>query len=220
MSGKQAEWNYQWGNYYSNQQNLEWLHGHKLKYHQRFVDSQWTTPQVSHPADNQISGVYIFERIPIEFVQSYECVWYVEPPKNVNIIMGRVFGKIMGVAKCSVNGLKTTGFNHNIHCKFATSHNNNEEIKVIGRPVIHIEPEKLPTPRVSTTSKQSFVDSVIEARWDRYDMYPSREVASLISDRSNRVSYTTLNTSEAEFADWLEEAYSLGSGRKKYGLRD
>ena len=60
--------------------------------------------------------------------------------------------------------------------------------------------------------------------WDQYDWPPREErFACELADLEDTDRGETVGSSENSFLDWLEEAYSLGSGssrrRRKFGLK-
>ena len=218
-----------------------------LNSNQWLVDHWWTVhpEHRTHPMDACFSDVYVFEKISICYIQHFGQTWFVDPSQNVNIVMGRVIGKIHGAKQDAYDGkVKTTGLDptiHNRRCEVLES-----EIPLVYAVEIKDDP---PSPksigssstwiinrlrgsrtpsRKSIGSEDSLTPSMISyleraEYWDQYD-WPTRgeqfecELADLdVPDRGE-----TIDSSEAEWLSWLAEAYSLDSGssrrRRKFGL--
>ena len=89
-----------------------------LKPNQWLTDPWWTVHpgHRAHPMDACFSAVYVFEKRTIQYIQHFGHTWFVDPPKNANIIMGRVIGRILGAKQDASDGTaKTTDLDPNYH---------------------------------------------------------------------------------------------------------
>ena len=69
-----------------------------------------------HPMDACFQDVYVFEKIPIPYIQHFGHTWFVDFSENMNPVMGRVIGKIHGVKLDGKDGMvKTTSFDLSSH---------------------------------------------------------------------------------------------------------
>ena len=233
-----------------------------LNSNQWLVDQWWTVHpgHRTHPMVACFSDVYVFEKITIQFIQHFGQTWFVDPPENVNIVMGRVIGKIFGVKQDVNDGtVKTTGLDPNYHyrrCEVLES-----EIPLVYAVEVQYDSPTSPdrksvqsitgwnplsvgtsstwlinrlrgsrTPsRQSIGSEDSLTPSMISyleraEYWGQYD-YPPREeqFACELVVLEDSDPGESIDSSENRFLDWLEEAYSLGSGssvrRRKFGLK-
>ena len=77
------------------------------------------------------SDVYVFEKITIQLVQHFGQTWFVDPGENVNIVMGRVIGRIFGVKQDANDGtVKTTDLDPTYHYRLC-------EISESEIPLVH-----------------------------------------------------------------------------------
>ena len=168
---------------------------------QWLVDNWWTVHpgHRSHPMDACFQDVYVFEKIPIPYLQHFGATWFVDPSECINPVMGRVIGKIHGVKLDANDGMvKTTSFDPYFHNRLILQYEN--DIPLVYAKEVVDEPVKRLSSRVSIRS---------------YDI----TAESLDFSRSCGM---TIDTSEEEWLSYLADAYSLDSGssrrRRRFGL--
>ena len=168
---------------------------------QWLVDNWWTVHpgHRSHPMDAYFQDVYVFEKIPIPYLQHFGDTWFVDFSESMNPIMGRVIGKIHGVKLDGNDGMvKTTSFDPSFHNRLIERYET--DIPLVYAREVMDEPPKRLSSRISIRS---------------YDI----TAESLDFDRSCGM---TIDTSEDEWLSYLAEAYSLDSGssrrRRKFSL--
>ena len=173
----------------------------QLSPNQWLVDNWWTVHPAhrSHPMDGCFQDVYVFEKIPIPYLQHFGATWFVDPSECINPVMGRVIGKIHGVKLDANDGMvKTTSFDPYFHNRLILQYEN--DIPLVYAKEVVDEPVKRLSSRISIRS---------------YDI----TAESLDFSRSCGM---TIDTSEDEWLSYLADAYSLDSGssrrRRRFGL--
>ena len=219
----------------------------QLKPNQWLTDPWWTVHpgHRAHPMDACFSDVYVFEKRTIQYIQHFGHTWFVDPPENANIVMGRVIGRILGVKQDANDGtVKTTDLGPNYHYRLCEPQES--EIPLVHAITVQDGPPSSPksvgssstwiinrlrgdqTPsRKSIGSEDSLTPSMISYLeradyWDQYDWPPREEqFACELADLQDTDQGETIGPSENGYLDWLEEQYSLGSGsslrRRKFG---
>ena len=194
MESKQRLW-------YENDKIRMLSSAQQLNPNQWFVDHWWTVhPEYrTHPMDACFSDVYLFEKFSIGFSQHFGRTWFIENSQSANTVMGRVVGRIHGLAMNLCSGeVRTTDLGPNYHSRLVQVLES--EIPLVHAVEVKGEPPKSSSPRDSIRSEDSLTPSMISyleraEYWDQYDWPRGSEkfpCAYAELDDNYAVSYTHL----------------------------